>query len=245
MGLNRESVVRPNAAANLQASERKDIFFNLKPDSTTFVRFLPTTHPDGLLFYTTHQHFNFKDQTSDDPNKTQALACGLEHGDEDKCFICELAAALKATRKKTEKGYFDKIKTSVRYNAQIMVNEKQPDGSWRYTAPKILGLSGGLATDIGQMLVNMEMLEQPPFSDIAQGQDLVLTREGSGLKTRYKADRSSKITNLDEVKPGWDEDFIDDMWEALGLKEYSYEEQKEIAMFTFGDKLDWEALGLA
>jgi hypothetical protein len=243
MGLDRSSVVKPNVAANLNATAGKDLFHNLKADTTTAVRFLPTTHPTGMLFYVTNNHFKLLDPNSDDGKKKIAVACGKEHGDEGKCFFCELTEALKKTGRKAEKKLADDIKVSVRYNAQVLINEKVGD-NFVYTKPKLLGLPGGLSQEISQLLANMEMYNQSPFNDIEAGQDLLLTRTGSGFQTRYKADRSGMTTNLDEVSPGWDSDFIEDIYDALGLKVFTYDEQVAIARHTFGDSIDWSELGL-
>jgi len=243
MGLDRSSVVKPNVAANLNATAGKDLFHNLKADTTTAVRFLPTTHPRGMLFYVTSNHFKLLDPNSDDGKKKIAVGCGKEHGQENRCFFCELTDALKKTGKKAEKKLADDIKVSVRYNAQVLINEKIGE-QWVYSKPKLLGLPGGLSQEISQLLANMEQYKQAPFNDIEGGQDLLLTRTGAGFQTRYKSDRSGAQTNLDKVAPGWDADFIEDIYESLGLKVFTYDEQVAIARHTFGDSLDWKALGL-
>ena len=243
MGLDRSKLQKPNVQANLNAAKSKDLFVKVDENATMRVRFLPTNHPEGILTYTTCSHFKLKEATDDGGTKGMALACLEEHGEGDKCYLCDLISALKKSGDKGHAKIANHLKVSTRYNYQVLVAEKQNDGTWKYDPrPKVLGLPKTAHEDLAQLLANMELMGQPDYADIEQGQDILISRSGTGRDTRYRIDRTGEMTNLDEVDPGWDDAFIEDMWDALNLRVFTREQQKAAAQFTFGDDIDWEQM---
>lgn len=244
MALDRSKLVKPSVQANLNATKSKEVFIKVDENATMRVRFLPTTHPEGILTYTTASHFKLKEETDDGGTKGMALACLEEHGDEP-CYLCELQQKLR-NGDRAEKKIANMINPSIRYNYQVLVAEKQGDGTWKYgKKPKILGLPKTAHQDLAQLLSNMELMGQPDYSDIEKGQDILITRTGTGKDTRYRIDRTGEMTNLDEVFPEWEGAFIEDMWDALNLRVFSREQQKQAAQFTFADEIDWEKMQAA
>lgn len=243
MGLDRSAITKPNVQANLNASKSKDTFVKVDENSTLRVRFLPTTHPEGLLTYTTTSHFKLKEEADDGGVKGMALACLNEHGEgEAACYICDLIKALNKTGDKGMAKIAKQLRGSTRYNYQVLVAEKQPNGEWSYGKPKILGLPKTASDDLAQLLANMELMGQPDFADVEKGQDILISRSGTGINTKYRIDRTGVQVNLDEVYPGWDKDFIEDMWDALGLRTFSREQMKQAARFTYSEEIDWEMM---
>lgn len=242
MGLDRSTLQKPNVQANLSATKSKDVFIKVDENATMRVRFLPTNHPEGILTYTTVSHFKLKEETEDGATKGMALACRQEHADDESCYICDLIRALDRSGDKGHKKIAKMLKPSIRYNYQVLVAEKQNDGTWKYGKPKILGLPKTAHEDLAQLLANMEMMGQPDYADIEKGQDILISRTGSGVNTKYRIDRTGEMTNLDEVHPEWDSQFIEDMWDALNLRVFTREQQKAAAQFTFPDEIDWEQM---
>jgi len=244
MGLDRSTLQKPNVQANLSATKSKDIFVKVDENATMRVRFLPTNHPEGILTYTTVSHFKLKEETEDGGSKGMALACLEEHGAEGHtdCYICDLIKGLDRSGDKTHKKIAKAMKPSIRYNYQVLVAEKQNDGTWKYGKPKILGLPKTAHEDLAQLLANMEMMGQPDYTDIEKGQDILISRSGTGVNTKYRVDRTGEQVSLDEVYPGWDNDFIEDMWGALNLRVFTREQQKSAAQFTYADEIDWEQM---
>lgn len=241
MGLDRSAIQKPNVQANLNASKQGSKFVKVDENSTLRVRFLPTVHPEGLLTYTTTSHFKLKEEADDGGVKGMALACLGEHGDEP-CYVCDLIKGLNKSGDKAAVKIAKQLRGSTRYNYQVLVAEKQNDNTWKYGKPAILGLPKGASEDLAQLLANMELMGQPDFADANKGQDILISRTGTGLSTKYRIDRSGEAVDLDEVYPKWDDDFMDDMWDALNLRVFSRDAMKRAAKFTFSEEIDWETL---
>jgi hypothetical protein len=241
MGLDRSAIQKPNVQANLNASKQGSKFVKVDENSTLRVRFLPTTHPEGLLTYTTTSHFKLKEEADDGGVKGMALACLNDHGEEP-CYICDLIKGLNKSGDKAGMKIAKQLRGSTRYNYQVLVAEKQNDNTWKYGKPCILGLPKGASEDLAQLLANMELMGQPDFADVNAGQDILISRTGTGLSTKYRIDRSGEIVDLDEVYPKWDEDFMDDMWDALNLRVFTRELMQRAARFTFSELIDWETM---
>lgn len=93
-----------------------------------------------------------------------------------------------------------------------------------YGSPKILGLSKTTAGKVNDILGQQDADGDDLFADIEAGQDLVLKREGAGLKSRYTATPTGRKENLDVTLPGWEKDFIEDIQKAIALNVLSREE---------------------
>jgi hypothetical protein len=241
MGLDRSAIQKPNVQANLNASKQGSKFVKVDENSTLRVRFLPTTHPEGLLTYTTTSHFKLKEEADDGGVKGMALACLSDHGDEP-CYICDLIKALNKTGDKAGAKIAKQLRGSTRYNYQVLVAEKQSDGTWKYGKPVILGLPKGASEDLAQLLANMELMGQPDFADVNEGQDILISRSGTGLSTKYRIDRTGEKVDLDEVYPNWENDFMEDVWDALNLRVFTRDAMKRAAQFTYSEEVDWEQM---
>ena len=245
MGLDRSKLITPNVARNIAATQKGKVFENVPQDASRRYRFYPTQDPDGLIWYPTTNHFKLKEAT-DEEGKTRGIAigCNDDHGEEGDCYMCKVATYLARHGDKMQKKIAKDIKCNTRYNAQVAVAEKTPDGII-YFGPRILGLPKGASESVSKVMQNQEEWKQPLFTDVTEGQDLILGRTGTGYDTKYSIDRSGENLNLDEIMPGWDDDFIDDMYDALGLRIITNEQQKSVLKFTFSDTLDWDLLAEA
>jgi len=245
MALDRSAIQKPNVQANLNASKQGSKYVKVDENSTLRVRFLPTTHPEGLLTYTTVSHFKLKEEADDGGVKGMALACLGQHGDGsgEACYVCDLIKGINKTGDKAGMKIAKQLRGSTRYNYQVLVAEKQNDNTWKYGKPAILGLPKGASEDLAQLLANMELMGQPDYADVEKGQDILISRSGTGLSTKYRIDRTGEQVNLDEVYPGWENDFMEDMWDALNLRVFTRDAMKRAARFTFSEELDWETLG--
>ncbi len=242
MGLDRSKLVTPNVARNIAATQKGKVFENVPQDATRRYRFYPTLDPDGLIWYVTTNHFKLKEAT-DEEGKTRgvAIACNNEHGEEGDCYLCRVQVALSRHGDKALKAIGKSIKCNSRYNAQVAVAEKTPEGII-YFGPRILGLPKGASEAVAEVMKNQEEWNQPLFTDVKEGQDLLIGRTGTGFDTKYKVDRSGENLDLDVIMPEWGDDFIDDMFEALGLRILTNEQQKATLKFSFGDSIDWDML---
>jgi hypothetical protein len=228
-----------NVKSNVNSTKTDTIFLDLKEDEARRVRFLPPAREDGALFTKVVQHFKLK--TDDDPPRGMAVACNSHFKDED-CYLCNLSKTLKRDGDKAEKRIGDDIRASVRFYAQVMVAEKMEDGTLEYHGPKLLGLPKTAVEDVNAILLAEDMAGDDFFCDVEKGQDLIITRTGKGFQTKYSAQATGQKNNLDEVYPGWEEKFIEDVEEELGLNFKSNEEMRAAAVRTYADDLDWDAL---
>lgn len=240
MALDRSKLVAPNVSRNLAATRSGNVFTNVPENATVRYRFLPTVHPEGIIWYLSANHFKMKEQDEEGKDRGIAIACNDTHGDGD-CWLCKLQAALARHGDGAEKKIAKEIKANTRYNAQVLIAEKE-NGITTYFGPKILGLPKGASEKVSQILQNQDQWDQPLFTDPDKGQDILIGRKGKGFQTEYSVDRSGDIISLDECFPDWEKRFLEDMEGALGLRIMTNEEMKEAAQYTFGDALDWEEL---
>jgi len=228
-----------NVSANLNSTKTDSIYLDLKEDEARRVRFLPPQRADGALFTKVVQHFKLK--TEDDPPRGMALACNDHHKDED-CWMCNLSKLLKAEGDKAERQIGDDIRPSPRFYSVVLVAEKQDDGSLVYSGPKLLGLPKTAVEQVNSILLAQDMAGDEFFCDADGGQDLIITRTGRGFQTKYNAQSTGKKNNLDEIFPQWEDKFIEDLEEALGLKFADNDTMREATMRTYADELDWDAI---
>lgn len=228
-----------NIKANVNSVRTESIYMDLKQDETRRVRFLPPNRADGALFTKIVNHFKLK--TEDEPARGMAVAC-LNHVEDKPCYLCELSSVLKKHGDKAERQLGDDIRASARFYATVLVAEKADDGSWEYRGPKLIGLPKTAVEDLNAILLQQDMAGDDFFCDAEKGQDILITRTGSGFQTKYKSMASGKKNNLDDIFPEWEEKFIDKIEDAVGLTIISYEDQKAAAVRSFGDDLDWDAL---
>jgi hypothetical protein len=224
-----------NVAASRKSTERKTLFLDIKPDTSVRVRIVPPVTDDGMLFAKAVNHFKFKNEEG----FGLALACLGEHGNDDTgvdCYLCKLSKMLRNGDKAESKIASD-IRSSPRWYAQAFVYDKEEDA---YVGPKFVGLSKTTAESVTDILVSQDESGDDYFCDVENGQDLIITRRGSGLNTKYTVAATGKKMPLSSVDPNWETKIIRDMYDALELKLEDPDGQKRAAYRTFGDELDWE-----
>jgi len=236
MALNRPTY-RVNVAANKKATEKKSVFFDIKPDTTNRLRVLPPVTEDGLLFTLVSNHFKLKS----DEGFGMALACLHEHGTADTgedCYLCELVNYLRKGDKADQKVARD-LAASKRWYMQCLVYDKASES---YGSPKLVGLSRTTAEAVQDILNSQADVGDDFFCDPDKGQDLIITRKGSGMQTRYTVAPTGKKASLDDTFPGWEEKIMTDVLKVIDLRIHDVDDQKKAAYRSFGDALDWEAI---
>ena len=236
MALNRPSF-KVNVAANKKATEKKSIFFDLLPDTTNRLRILPPTNEDGLLFTLVANHFKLKAPEG----FGMALACLEEHGNSEvgeSCYICDLVKLLEKGDK-SDKNVADLLSVAKRWYIQVLVYDKAESA---YFGPKFVGLSRTTAEKLQEILVSQDEVEDDYFCDPDAGQDIVITRKGSGMATRYSVAPTGKKAKLDDIFPAWEDKIYMDPLDAFDLKVRDIDDQKKAVYRTFDDELDWEAI---
>lgn len=237
MALNRPTF-KVNTAANAKATERKTVFYDLKPDTKTRLRVLPPVTEDGLIFTKVTNHFRLKNED----NFGMALACLVDHGNDETgevCYICNLVNYLRKTGDKGDSKIAGDLRGNPRWYMQCLIWDPHSE---EYFGPKLVGVSKTTAEAINELLVAQEDSGDDFFCDPENGQDLTITRKGSGLNTKYTVMPSGQKTSLDDIFPGWEDKIITDVYGAIDLKIEDQDGQKRALYRTFGDELDWDAI---
>lgn len=229
---------RVNVKANVETTRTDSIFVDVKQDSTLRVRFLPPTNEDGTLFTKIVNHFKLK--TDDEPPRGMAVGCN-SHFDGEPCYLCNLSKTLKKDGDKAEKKIGDEIRASARFYAPVLVAEKNESGEWEYQQKvRLVGLPKTAVEEISALLVQQDMVGDDFFCEVEKGQDLLITRTGTGFNTKYKISLTGVKMDLNEIAPEVTE--IEDVVEACNVNRLTNEQMREAAVRTFGDDLDWDAL---
>lgn len=224
-----------NLSKTIATTARDGLFFDIKPDSRNVLRFLPPTQENGSLFFLNVNHFNLKS----DEDKGMALACGDVHrNDGDDCYLCKVAEWLKRTG---EDDIAQKIRPSKNYYAQVLVGSKDAEGQWTFSGPKMVRFSQTGADAIIEILKAQELVDDDFACDPHNGQNIVFSRNGAGLQTKYSAQAMGNKNDLDEIFPGWESKLLD-IPEKLDMKIWDNDEMKAALVHTFGDVIDWDAL---
>jgi hypothetical protein len=228
-----------NVKANVDSTRMDSIFVDIKQDSTRRLRFLPPPNEDGTLFTKIVNHFKLK--SDDDPPRGMAVGCNDHFNGED-CYLCRLSKTLKKDGDKAEKKIGDDIRASARFYAPVLVAEKNEDGEWVYDQKvKLVGLPKTAVDDISALLVQQDMVGDDFFCDVEKGQDVLITRTGTGFQTKYKISLCGQKMDLNDIM-GEDVKEIEDVVEACNVNLVSNDEQRAAAVRTYGDDLDWDAL---
>lgn len=230
-----------NVKANIESTKRKTVFYDLKPDTTTRLRVIPPVDDSGMIFAQSVNHFKMKNEDG----FGIALAClnhHAENADDEPCFLCKLVDYLYNSGDKSDAKIAKDIKASSRWYLQAFIAEKGDDGKLSYMGPKLVGLSKTTAEAVSGLLADQDKVGTPLFCDVEQGQDIVITRTGAGLQSRYRLSQTSQLANLDEAIPGWEDKILTDVYDSLNLKIVTPDEQAKIVLATFGDVLDWDAI---
>lgn len=236
MALNKPTF-KVNIAASKKSTERKTLFADIKPDTSMRLRCAPPVTEDGMIFTKVTNHFRLKNEEG----FGLALACLEEHGNDDtgeSCYLCNVIKMLKGGDKGDQK-IASELRASPRWYMQAWIYDKESDS---YVGPKLVGLSKTTAEAVNDILVAQDESGDDYFCDVENGQDIVITRRGSGLNTKYTVQPTGKKMPLSEVQANWEEKIILDVYGALELKLEDPDGQKRALYRTFEDELDWEAI---
>jgi hypothetical protein len=235
MALNKPTF-KVNISANKKATERKSAFLDIAPDSSVRLRVLPPVRDDGMIFTKVTNHFRLKNEE----NFGMALGCLHEHGNgetgED-CYLCAMVQKLR-NGDKAERKVANELKASPRWYLQAFVYDKDTDS---YVGPKLVGLSKTTAEAVNGILVAQDESGDDYFCDPDTGQDLIITRTGAGLNTKYSVMPNGKKAKLDDIVPGWEDRIMTDIMAVIDQKLEDPDGQKRAAVRTWPD-LDWETL---
>lgn len=226
MGLNTPKFHKPSVAANRKATARPTVFFDIKPDTTVRLRVVPPLAEDGILFTKAVNHFGFKNE--DDINI--APACLLAHTDGERCFICDLTKYLYSIN---DSKLARRISAKPKWFLQAFVW----DGT-EYFGPKLVGLSKTTAEAVNDILDQQEQTDVPFFCDPDEGHDLMITRKGAGLQTKYTVNAGGKPVKLSKIVPGWEERVFEDVMAKIDPRIMTYDEQRETAVRSL-EGIDW------
>ncbi len=222
----------PSAKASRQSTERKSVFYDLKPDTTTIMRLLPPSDASGSAFFVKTDHYKLVSEE----NKPTAMGCLDRHGSEE-CPICVAQERLSVTGDKGDAKIADAVKASSRWYMQVYVKGLEDQG------PKLVGLSRTTADRVSEILSMQEDNGEPLLNDADNGAWLMVKRKGSGLGTRYDVQVSGKSVSLDKLRPEWTKgEFIEDVPSACRIKVGSVSDMTEAFRRAFGDELDVDAL---
>lgn len=242
MSLNRPGF-KSNLKANIGSTKRDQLFVKIPVDSSMLFRFLHPYKDDGIIWYHVAQHFSLaKEDTG-----TMAIADLTVHGTEEtgtEDYINKLVDVLKRDFKGKEnvieKEIAKKLGTSYGWNAQVLVAEKGDDGVLAYSKPKILGLPRTGATSVNSVEQAADMAGEPGPFDVDNGFNIMITHHKD--TPWYVAQRAGAPKSLDEILPGWEDLYMTDLEEKVGLKILGYDEQREAVVRTYGNQLDFEML---
>lgn len=227
-----------NIGANAKATERKTVFHDLKPDTTTQLRVLPPVTEEGLIFTKVTNHFKLKNED----NYGMALACLEDHGNDETgedCYLCALVKYLRKTGDKGDIKIANDLRASPRWYLQALVYDSD---TGTYFGPKLIGLSKTTAETVNDLLVQQENSGDSFFCDPDEGQDLMITRKGTGLNTKYTVSLTGRKASLDDIFPEWTDKILTDVYAAIELKIQDQDGQKRAAYRTFDDELDWASI---
>jgi len=242
-------IYKSNVQANIEAAKKPNIFIKVKEGTQEFFRILPSVFETGQLFAAQNQHFKLELNGVGD-FRGSAAACLDTHGkdtDDQGCFLCKLERALKKYGNKDEKSIGNKIALSSRAVYQVLrledTGEKDDKGAvvYKHTGPYLWAAPPSAVNQINTIMKNMKKIggDDSCFSDPDNGQGLFIEHPD---QTTYQIDRSSMIISLDEAFPKWRDKMIYDIYDEMCLNVLDYEQQKQAAMKTFGDQIDWAVL---
>lgn len=238
MALNRP-VFKVNISATKKATERKSIFYDIKPDTTVQLRILPPTGEDGSIFTKVVNHFRLKNEEG----FGIALACLEEHGNDDignECYLCQLWKHLSGTGDKGDHKIAKDIRPSARWYVQALVYDKDEG---KFVGPKLIGLSKTTADALTEILVSQQDTGDDFFCDPDKGQTISIKRTGSSItNTKYTVMPSGQKASLDEIFPGWEKKIILDVLTAVELRMEDMDGQKRAVYRSYEDELDWESI---
>jgi hypothetical protein len=199
-------------------------------------------------------HYNFKsiggDGDDDGSSNSISLACLETHGNEEtgqKCYVCDLLAVLETymadadTRKLFSRKARNHLHANSRYYAAAFEGV-DIDGEWKFDGPaKVFGFPTSVKNEIMKIVKAQKQFKEVPFHDEKKGLCLYVSKEGSGLQTKWSVERGGQPQDINELIPGWESKIFTDIWAQLDLKVYDRDLQKRVFKYSY-PKLDWERI---
>lgn len=230
-----------NLDTTLDTTAKKSIFLNIPADTSYRIRFLPPTQANGSLFVLNTNHFKLQD----DEDRGIAPACLKVHKGED-CPLCEVVDHMFKTGDKKLEKVAKEIKASHNWYAQVLLakrgeDDKDNNPTWEYTGPFLMRFAKSGTEAIIAVLKAQQAGGEAFICDPNKGKDVLFTRTGTGLKTKYTAMPTGDPNKLDKIFPGWKDKLITDMTSELGLRFLTGPQMLAAAQRAFKE-LDWTAL---
>lgn len=195
-----------NVAANRDVTAGRTLFVKLPANSSIKIRIIPPLADQvmvdaGMLMFPAFNHYQFKDGGED-----RAWACLARHVRGVKCPIDQLVKPYVAKNSKhgteIQRKTAKNIRVNSRFYVQCLVAGKEDEG------PKLFALAKTAADDINERLAMQEAEQLPYASDTINGEWIVVSKKGSGMNTRWKAQGTGVQVSLDELYPSWREDIL-------------------------------------
>lgn len=235
-----------NVSVSKKMTDSKSIFLDIKPDTAVRLRILPPTTENGALFTKVSNHFKLKNPEGGG----MALACLREHGEEGEiCYLCQLLEFLKKSKDKTDQKIGKELYANPRWYVQAYLAEKDEEGKLVYRGPFLVGLSKTTADQLNGFLNMQQAARDDFFCDPDKGQDVMISRHGSGMNTKYVAMLTGQKASLDSIMPTWatpgSGKLITDVMAALELKIEDADSQRKAALRSYPDEIDWTTVNEA
>lgn len=222
-----------SGAAAKQSTARKSKFYDLDAGNHVMRILPPFDETRFVPWYKTVLHVSVK---AEDSERNMWPACLEEHGDGN-CYICNFLEYAATQGDPFTRAAADKMYVSTKYCVQAYIWEV---ASQKWLGPKIVKLPQGVVNKLSTNISTAEDTGQAPFCDVKRGQSVVISRVGAGKNdTRYDANPTGNMFDLDKEIPGWYEEAYKDLWAALDVNELDINAQKE-ALYRTYPELPWE-----
>lgn len=207
-----------NVEANAQALRGDSKFLSIAPDTSELLRFLPAPRADGMVFYPVTNHYGLVNQDK----KKVALACLAQHGTTEtgkRCLLCAVNEYFASNGEELglDEDTANRLRPTTRFYAQVLRAVRSNNKVVGWSKPMLVQFSQTAANDIQSIFQNQQQFGTPLATDPDKGQALIVTRTGTSFKTKYKAERSGDVVALDEIRPTWADEFMDDLYKQIGL----------------------------
>lgn len=245
-GLNRPKVSVPSASESSQFLSSNNKFFNIKDGQTALLRFLPATDGAPSIFYPVANHHGFK---SEDGDRGAALACLAEHGNVGtgrKCLVCEVLAYAKSSKLTALKEVMEKSGKRQRFYTQVLVAQQSRDEKGKlavtgWSRPMLIQWSNTAKEDIHVIADAQQNTGDDMFYHPDEGQALSITRKGTAFDTKYVPERTGIKVSLDQIRPTWGDEFITDIYKAVGLNVFGRGVQQQYLERAY-PSIDWDTV---
>jgi len=207
-----------NLDATLETTAKKSVFLNIPADTTYRIRFMPPTQSNGALFVLNTNHFKLQDEE----DRGIAPACLKVHKDEP-CPLCEVVDYMFESDIAAFKKVARDIKASNNWYAQVLLAKRGEDTkegtpTWEYTGPHLMRFAKTGTDAINSVLKAQRAGGEPFICDPKKGKDVLFSRTGTGLQTKYTAMPTGEQNSLDKIFPKWKDTIITDITKELSIR---------------------------